>query len=110
MITIAETGEFIRRVKRLLKAGDREALVAYLAEHPEAGVIIEETGGIRKLRWAREGKGKSGGARVIYYYHSGRIPLYLLTVYGKGEKADLTQGEKRDLRRLVDLLKETNGV
>lgn len=110
MITIAETGEFIRRGKRLLKEGEREALVMYLSEHPEAGVLIEETGGIRKLRWAREGRGKSSGTRVIYYYHSERMPLYLLTIYGKGEKANLTQGEKKQLRHLVELLKEANGV
>jgi len=110
LITIAETGSFVGRCKKLLKDGERVALIIYLAEHPEAGDLIEETGGIRKLRWAREGRGKSGGARVIYYYHSSRMPLYLLTIYGKGEKENLTQGEKKQLRHLVDQLKEANGI
>lgn len=110
MITIAETGEFIGQSKRLLKEVEREALVGYLSGHPEAGVLIEDTGGIRKLRWAREGRGKSAGVRVIYYFHSERMPLYLLTVYGKGDKDNLTQAEKHDLRQLVGYLKEANGI
>ena len=110
MITIAETGEFIRQSKRLLKDVEREALVNYLAIHPEAGVLIEETGGIRKLRWAREGRGKSAGVRVVYYFHSERMPLYLLTLFGKGDKDNLTQAEKHDLRKLVGYLREANGL
>ena len=110
LITIAETGEFIRRGKHLINDEERQTLVIYLAEHPEAGALIENTGGIRKLRWARGGKGKSGGVRVIYYYHNEQMPLYLLTIYGKGEKANLSQEEKKQLRHLVDLLKEANGV
>lgn len=108
MITIAETGEFIRQARRLLKDFERESLINYLADHPESGVLIEETGGIRKLRWAREGRGKSGGARVIYYFHSERMPLYLLTIYGKGDKDNLSQAEKQELRHLVGYLKEAN--
>ncbi|WP_305041598.1 type II toxin-antitoxin system RelE/ParE family toxin [Geoalkalibacter sp.] len=110
MMTIAETGEFSRHCKNLLNEGERNALIDYLAEHPEAGDLIEGTGGIRKLRWAREGRGKSGGVRVIYYFHSQRMPLYLLTVYGKNQKANLTANEKSALRGLVDLLKAANGL
>jgi len=76
-----------------------------LAAQPRAGDLIQGTGGIRKLRWARGGRGKSGGVRVIYYFHSDRIPLYLLTVFGKGEKADLSKGERNELAKLVDALK-----
>ena len=66
--------------------------------------LTSETGGVRKLRWAREGEGKSGGHRVIYYFHSERIPLFVLLIYGKNEKANLTQAEKNDMRRLTALL------
>ena len=110
MITIAETGEFIRQAKGLLKDVEREALIAFLAKHPTAGVLIEDTGGIRKLRWAREGRGKSGGVRVIYYFHNEKMPLYMLTVYGKGDKDNLTPAEKHQLRQLVGYLKEANGI
>ena len=65
------------------------------------------TGGIRKLRWGRGNRGKSGGVRVIYYYHDDRIPLYLLTVFGKNEQANLTKAERNDLAKLVDLLVTT---
>jgi hypothetical protein len=110
MITIAETGEFVRRAKGLLKVDEHQALIVYLAAHPDSGDLIEATGGIRKLRWAREGRGKSGGARVIYYFHSERMPLYLLTIYGKGEKANISQGEKQALRILAEALKKANGL
>jgi len=67
MITVVELPEFIRRSKKLLNKTERERIVYYLAANPASGVIIEGTGGIRKLRWKREGSGKSGGVRVIYY-------------------------------------------
>ena len=65
-------------------------MIAYLSEHPNSGVIIQGTGGIRKLRWARGNKGKSSGIRVIYYVHSEIMPLYLLAVFGKNEKANIS--------------------
>jgi hypothetical protein len=69
--------------------------------HPGAGILIKGTGGIRKLRWARSGRGKSGGVRVVYYFHSHEMPLYLLTLFGKNEKANLSMEEKTYLSRLV---------
>ncbi|WP_265306516.1 type II toxin-antitoxin system RelE/ParE family toxin [Verminephrobacter eiseniae] len=57
----------------------------------------EGTSGVRKLRWRRGGQGKSGGVRVIYYYHDDLMPLYLLTLFAKGDKANLTKAERNDL-------------
>jgi hypothetical protein len=71
----------------------------------EQATLIRDTGGIRKLRWARSGRGKSGGVRVIHYFHSEAFPLYLLTVFGKGEKADLSDAERNELAKLVQILK-----
>ena len=88
-MTVVETPAFLRRAKGILS---------------DSGKIMEGTGGVRKLRWAREGEGKSGGYRVIYYFHSERIPLFALLIYGKNEKANLTQAEKNDMRRLTALL------
>jgi len=65
---------------------------------------MEGTGGIRKLRWAREGKGKSGGVRIIYFYHNNEMPLYLLTLYGKNEKDDLSASERNALAKLARIL------
>lgn len=76
----------------------------YLATHPKAGDLIEGTGGIRKLRWGRSGQGKSGGVRVIYYFHSDAMPLYLLTLFAKNERANLSKAERNELAKLVDIL------
>ncbi|MBI5936927.1 MAG: hypothetical protein HY850_03675 [Betaproteobacteria bacterium] len=70
MITVAELPEYIRRAQKLLSAEERRDIVEYLATHPKTGDLIEGTGGLRKLRWGRGGQGKSGGVRLIYYYHS----------------------------------------
>lgn len=102
--TVAETSQFQRKANRLLSTDEKDGLIAYLAARPKAGVLIEGTGGIRKLRWSYGGKGKSGGVRVIYYYHSEIMPLYLLTVFGKNERADISQREKQTLAKLVQQL------
>ena len=104
MITVAETTEFIRKVKKLMSDSKRDELVSYLAANPTDGDLIEGTNGIRKLRWARQGMGKSGGVRVIYFFYNEGIPLYALTVYGKGEKDNLTKAERNQLAQLVNIL------
>lgn len=104
LTTITELPEFIRRAAHLLSETERKAVIDYLAEHPRAGDLLEGTGGIRKLRWGRGSKGKSGGVRVIYYYHDERIPLYLLTIFGKNERANLSKADRNGLAKLVDLL------
>ena len=101
LITVAETESFRRKVGRLLSENEKDELIAYLSMHPNAGVLIKGTGGIRKLRWARSGRGKSGGVRVIYYFHSPEMPLYLLTLFGKNEKANITKEEKNILSTMV---------
>lgn len=107
LITVAETPEYIRRAEKLLSAVDRMELVEYLAANPKTGDLVQGTGGVRKLRRARGGRGKSGGVRVIYYFHSEVMPLYLLTVFGKNERSDLSQAERNDLAGLVRMLKAT---
>ncbi|MBC7950448.1 MAG: type II toxin-antitoxin system RelE/ParE family toxin [Rhodospirillaceae bacterium] len=104
-ITIVETSVFTRRVEKLLNAEEREALVDYLAANPEAGDVMEDLGGIRKVRFAAKGKGKSGGARVIYFYHSDATPLYALTIYAKNEKADLSGDDRKAMRAVVEAIK-----
>lgn len=104
MITVDEVPEFVRRAERLLSTQDRQKLVGYLGGHPKAGDLMEGTGGVRKLRWRRGGRGKSGGVRVIYYFHSHAMPLYLLTVFGKNERANLSKAERNVLSGLVKQL------
>lgn len=104
MLTIGELPEYIRRAERLLTEAERRDVVDYLATHPRAGVLLEGTGGIRKVRWGRGGRGKSGGVRVIYYFHSEAMPLYLLTVFSKNEQANLSKAERNALAGLVQTL------
>jgi hypothetical protein len=88
--------------------GERADLVAYLAYNPAAGVVIPGTGGVRKLRWGLEGRGKRGGARVIYYYHDAEMPLYLMTAYAKNERENLSQAEIGALQKIARALVEMN--
>ena len=91
LLTVAELPEYLRAVTRLLADADRGAIVDHLAADPTAGDLIEGTGGVRKRRWARDGRGKSGVVRVIYYFHSEAMPLYLLTMFAKNERANLSK-------------------
>lgn len=104
MLTVAELPEFIRAADRLLTEGERQDVIRYLAERPKAGDLMEGTGGVRKLRWARGGQGKSGGVRIIYYFHDEVMPLYLLTLFAKGDQANLSKAERNELADLVKLL------
>lgn len=101
---IAELPSYIRLAEKRLSAEERQDLINYLAVRPKAGDVMEGTGGVRKLRWGRGGQGKSGGVRVIYYFHDDFMPLYLLTVFAKGEKANLTKAERNELANLIDVL------
>ena len=104
MQTIVELPEFLRKSEKLLTIAQRSSIINYLAEHPASGDIVQGTGGIRKLRWSAQGRGKSGGVRVIYYYHNETMPLFLLTVFGKGEKANLSKSERNELAKFTSLL------
>jgi hypothetical protein len=104
MQTIVELNEYLRKAEKLLSAEQRNEIVTYLAFHPKAGALIQGTGGIRKLRWRREGKGKSGGVRVVYYYHDESIPTYLLTIFAKGDRENLSKAERNNLAKLAKQL------
>ena len=69
-MAVVETDEFLRKAKPLMSEAEREELVTFMGANPEAGKIVLETGGVRKVRWGLPGRGKRGGARIIYYYHS----------------------------------------
>ncbi len=95
---------FVRLAEKLLSVEERQDLINYLAEHPKSGGVMEGTGGVRKLRWRRGGQGKGGGVRVIYYFHDDLMPLYLLTLFAKGDKANLTKAERNELADLINAL------
>ncbi len=103
-MTVVETERFLKDIRPLLSDSERAEMVAFIGANPEAGQIIPASGGVRKMRWALPGKGKRGGARVIYYYHNSHMPVFLLAAYAKNETANLTQAERNAMKRLVPLL------
>src|SRR6266849_5683256 len=108
-VSIVETPEFLYATRKLLNEEETIVLVDYLAHNPTPGELIPATGGVRKLRWALTGRGKRGGARVIYFYHNASLPLFLLTAFAKNVREDISQAARNDFRRLTRLLVENYG-
>jgi hypothetical protein len=106
---VVEMPDFIASTRKMLDYDEREELVDFLAMDPTVGDVIAGTGGVRKLRWALPGRGKSGGARVIYYYHDEHMPLFLLDAYAKSEMANISHADRNNFKRLVGILKAQYG-
>lgn len=106
LLTVVELAHYIRKAEALLSVEERKTAVNYLAAHPEAGVLLQGTGGIRKLRWATGSRGKSGGVRLVYYYYDENMPLFMITVFAKNEKANLSKAERNDLAKLATALRD----
>ncbi len=96
-----ETPIFTEDLVELLSDDEYAEFQQYLADHPEAGDLITETGGMRKIRWAAKGKGKSGGVRVIYYHVSAAYQIRLVLIYRKGIQDDLSQAQKKWLKSVA---------
>lgn len=92
--TVVELPEFQRRAKAIMTDSEREAAIVWIAEHPEAGTSLG--GGLRKVRIPREGSGKSGGFRTMYVFGGSHMPIFLLTVFAKNEKANLSAKEQAE--------------
>jgi hypothetical protein len=108
-ITVAETVVFVRQADALWTGDERFEFVDFIARNPEAGDLIPGSGGVRKVRWGRHGSGKRGGVRIIYFYHNPRMPLYLLMIYAKARRDDLSPDARRTVQGLVARLKEAYG-
>lgn len=102
MHTVIETHSFRRAADTAsLTEEERLAITSLVAENPLLGDLIQGTGGARKFRFGRHGKGKSGGYRVISFYAADDVPVFLLDVYAKGEKVNLTKAERNELKRIL---------
>lgn len=101
LITVVETREFQRRAATRRSEQERQDFITFIAGAPENGAIMRGTGGVRKNRWGVGARGKSGGVRVIYYYHSPDMPIFLLTVFAKNERDNLSQSEQNVLKQLT---------
>ena len=104
-LAVAETALFQRQAGTVWSDAERTEFVDYIAHNPEAGDVIPDTGGVRKVRWGRQGSGKRGGVRVIYFYYHADTPLYLLMVYAKARSENLSPDEKRAVQDFAARLK-----
>ena len=105
MHAVALTHAFVRAAKHAGMTEDEiDSLVDFLAENPTAGVEIAGTGGCRKIRFAGRGKGKSGGYRPVAFYTGEKFPVFLITVFAKGERSNLSKSECNSLRTITKAL------
>ena len=108
-ITVVELPLFQRQARDVWDDADRIAFVDFIARNPDSGDLIPETGGVRKIRWRRQGAGKRGGARVVYFYHDAQMPIFLLLVYAKAQRENMTPDEKKQVRAMATTLKHSYG-
>ena len=108
MQAVVETPQYLRDAKNAgLSDEERAAIVDYVALNPEAGDEIKGTGGARKIRFAGKGKGKSGGYRVIHFYSGPDIPVFLLNIFAKNEKANLSKAERNEFKTTLAALADS---
>jgi hypothetical protein len=101
MQTVVETPTYLKAAEAFYSEADRDKIVRTIAAYPEVGDLMSGTGGYRKLRFARPGMGKRGGARVVYLYGGEDLPIFLITVYAKSEKGNLSKAEQNALAKMA---------
>jgi hypothetical protein len=101
MQAVVETPPYLADAERIFTETERVAVVDQIATEPKGGVVIPGTGGVRKLRFGFGGRGKRGGARIVYLFGGGDVPVFLLAAFAKNEKADLTMAERSALSKQV---------
>ncbi len=108
-IKVIEFGRFSKQADKLWTKAERVEFIDFIAKNPLSGDLVQGTGGIRKVRWTqtKRGQGKRGGTRAMYYYLAKGMTIFLLAIYGKGEKVDLTTKEKKALALVARDLKKS---
>jgi RelE toxin of RelE / RelB toxin-antitoxin system len=101
MHTVVETPPYLADAERLFTPDEREAIVDLVASDPRCGVVVANAAGIRKVRFGFGGRGKTGGARVIYLFGGDDVPVFLLAAFAKNEKADLAPKERAAIAKTV---------
>lgn len=105
-ITVVELPSYENQIKDLLTPEEAEGLITLLAQEPDDGTIIPDTGGLRKIAWGGRGKRNLGGAQAIYYFRDLNMPLYLIAAIPRGERIRMTKAEKAEMRELVEAIVE----
>lgn len=104
--TIVYLKQYEKDAKGVLGHDEEQWIAGVLARNPEVGPVMRETGGFRKLRVALPGRGKSGGARVVYYYRGLKGLIYMITVFAKNDKENISKSERSELKKLAAYLEE----
>lgn len=102
MFEFVETPAFTKALGRYLDDDEYAALQGHLNEHPESGTLVVGSGGVRKLRWGAQGRGKRGGIRVIYYLRLSREQIWMLTIYGKSVRENIPAVVLKQIKEAVD--------
>ena len=102
MYTVIETPVYSNKVVGLLTDDERDAVAAYIAAKPMAGAVVRGSGGVRKLRWAQHGRGKSSSVRVIYFNRLANGEIWLLAIYAKSDKSTIPAHELKSVKETID--------
>ena len=103
MLTVVESPIFQKLWPRYWDEDERAEFASFIALNSEAGSVIRGSGGVRKVRWAREGTGKSGGVRIVYLTRSETGEVYLLTLYAKSESENISLSTLKEIRRALEI-------
>jgi hypothetical protein len=104
-IVVVYLEDFLREAEGLWSDEELQEFTDFIARNPEAGTVVPGMQGVRKVRWAREGVGKRGGVRVIYYFHNDTLPIFLMDIYAKSAREDLDADGKRAALKFVAAIK-----
>lgn len=102
MYTVIETPVYSSKVGEILTEDERDAFAAFIAANPTAGSVVRGSGGVRKVRWAQHGRGKTGGARVISFNRLVDGEIWLLTIYGKGDRSTIPAHELKLIKEAIE--------
>ena len=103
MLTVVESPIFQKLWPRYWDEDERAEFASFIALNPEAGSVIRGSGGVRKVRWMRDGTGKSGGVRIVYLARTEAGEVYLLTMYSKSESENISLGTLKEIRRALKI-------
>ncbi len=106
-ISVIETDAYLAKAEKLMSEEERNTVVEMVARDPACGDLMPGTGGFRKLRVGIGSRGKSGGARVIYYFYNATAPAFLTSVFAKNEKQNLSKAERNGLAKVATTIVES---
>jgi hypothetical protein len=102
MHTVIETSLFQKQWPKYWTEDERGEFVSMLSIDPDAGLVVKDSGGVRKIRWRRAGTGKSGGVRVIYFVKNELEEIVLLTLYAKSETDNIKGRDLKEMRNVLE--------